>query len=105
MDIKISGIPFTDPAYYASITKDQLAHVLRSDSDYDMPLFEERLQVLQEAGANLLQKFGGTFENVIKECDKSAQNFLEIVTRNFPSYRCDLLNFYFPIVVRMNWLV
>lgn len=102
MVIQFSGIPFTDPAYYASITKDQLAHVLRSDSDYEMPLFEERLQVIQEAGKVLLQKFDGTFENVIKECDKSAQNFLEIVTRNFPSYRYDLLSFYIPSVVRVT---
>jgi len=33
------------------------------------------------------QKFGGTFLNVIKAADKSAQNLLKLIVENFPSFR------------------
>lgn len=82
-----SGIPLTDPNFYATITKDKLAHVFRSDSEYEIPLIEERLQVIQEAGKVLLEKYHGKVENVMKACDKRAQTLLKIVTTDFPSYR------------------
>ncbi|WAR19835.1 QSPP-like protein, partial [Mya arenaria] len=80
-------IPLTDPKYFASITKDQLAHVLRSDSSTEIPMFEERLEVLREAGTVMMEKYGGKFVNVIKKCENSAQSLLKIVTDDFPSYR------------------
>lgn len=87
LKLRCAGIPLTDPNFYATITMDKLAHVFRSDSDYDIPLLEERLQVIHEAGKVLLQKYDGSFENVIKQCDKSAQSLLKLVTQDFPSYR------------------
>ncbi|KAH3850687.1 queuosine salvage protein-like [Dreissena polymorpha] len=81
------GIPFTDPHFYATITRDKLEHVLRSDSKQTIPLLDERLQVLQEAGKVLLQKFDGSFVNVIRLCEKSAQTLVQMIVENFPSYR------------------
>ncbi|XP_029462080.1 queuosine salvage protein [Rhinatrema bivittatum] len=81
------GIPITDASYYATITLDQLKHVLRSDTDVPLPLIEERLQVLREAGNILLEKFGGSYLNCVKKCEKSAQKLLQVVVENFPSYR------------------
>ncbi|KAL4238109.1 hypothetical protein ACF0H5_002821 [Mactra antiquata] len=81
------GIPVTDPQYYANITKDQLAHIFRSDSDYEIPMFAQRLEVLQDAGQVLLQQFNGNFANVIEQCNKSAQSLIKIVVEHFKSYR------------------
>nr|XP_033799368.1 queuosine salvage protein-like [Geotrypetes seraphini] len=52
-----------------------------------MPLIDERLRVLREAGNILLEKFGGSYLNCVKQCEKSAQKLLQLVVNNFPSYR------------------
>ena len=83
----VPGIPLTDPKYFATITKEQLIHILRSDSDYPIPLLDQRLDVIREAGKVLMEKYGGNFANVIAMCEKSAQNLLKIVVNDFSSYR------------------
>lgn len=52
-----------------------------------MPLIEERLRVLKEAGNVLLEKFDGSFLNCIKKSENNAQKLLMLVVENFPSYR------------------
>ncbi|XP_048448830.1 queuosine salvage protein isoform X1 [Rhincodon typus] len=81
------GIPITNASYVANITLDQLKYVLRSDTGVPMPLIEERLKVLKEAGNILLEKFDGSFLNCIKKSENSAQKLLQLVVENFPSYR------------------
>ncbi|XP_041042569.1 queuosine salvage protein isoform X2 [Carcharodon carcharias] len=81
------GIPITSASFFANITLDQLKYVLRSDTDVPMPLIEERLKVLKEAGNILLEKFDGSFLNCIKKSENSAQKLLRLVVDNFPSYR------------------
>ena len=49
------GIPITDPNYYASISHQDFMKVFRSDSDYDIPMVEERIEVMHEAGKALLK--------------------------------------------------
>ncbi|XP_074136270.1 queuosine 5'-phosphate N-glycosylase/hydrolase [Sminthopsis crassicaudata] len=81
------GIPLTRPSYYATVTLDQLQHILHSDTDVPMPLIEERHQILNETGKILLEKFGGSFLNCVRKSDKSAQKLLSLIVENFPSYR------------------
>ncbi|XP_066431550.1 queuosine 5'-phosphate N-glycosylase/hydrolase-like [Eleutherodactylus coqui] len=81
------GIPLTIASYYANITMDQLKHVLRSDSDFPIPMIEERLEILHQTGKILLEKFGGSFLNCVKMSEKSAEKLLRLVVENFPSYR------------------
>lgn len=81
------GIPFTDPVYLAALTREQLVHILRSDSDTPMPLIDERLQVLKEAGKVLTEKYEGSFVNVIAQCGNSAQKLLQLLVQDFPSFR------------------
>lgn len=82
------GINLTDPNVYASITKEELKAILKSDSDIDIPLLDDRLEVLQEAGKVLLKKYDGSFVNCVEKCEKSAQTLLKLVVNDFPSY-CD----------------
>ena len=77
----------TDPSYYATVTRDQLSEVFRSDSNYPIPLLDERLDVINEAGKTLMKKYDGSFLNVINKSDKSAQKLLKLVVSEFPSYR------------------
>ena len=87
MSFTTTGIPLTDPKFFATVTKEQLSHILRSDSEYPIPLLDERLDVINEAGKVLMEKYGGSFANVIAKCDKSAQTLLKLVVSDFPSYR------------------
>ena len=50
-----NGINITDANFYAEITEKKLAEILKSDSDIPIPLLEERLAVLREAGKVLLE--------------------------------------------------
>ena len=46
------GIPITNPAYWISeeCTDEQIAHVFRSATEEKIPLLEERISCLKEAG-------------------------------------------------------
>ncbi|XP_056661919.1 Q-nucleotide N-glycosylase 1 isoform X1 [Monodelphis domestica] len=81
------GIPFTKASYYATVTLGELQHYFRSDTDVPMPLIEERHKILNETGKILLEKFGGSFLNCVRKCDRSAQKLLSLIVENFPSYR------------------
>lgn len=50
-------IPHTSASYYATVTLDEVRHILRSDTDVPMFLIEERHRILNETGKILLEKF------------------------------------------------
>ncbi|PNJ71625.1 C9orf64 isoform 3 [Pongo abelii] len=52
-----------------------------------MPLVEERHRILNETGKILLEKFGGSFLNCVRESENSAQKLMQLVVESFPSYR------------------
>ncbi|EPY82404.1 kinesin family member 27 isoform 3-like protein [Camelus ferus] len=81
------GIPITSASYYATVTLDQVRHILRSDTDVPMPLIEERHRILNETGRILLEKFEGSFLNCVRKSEKSAQKLMHLVVESFPSYR------------------
>ncbi|XP_015416631.1 PREDICTED: UPF0553 protein C9orf64 homolog isoform X2 [Myotis davidii] len=83
----IPGIPITSASYYATVSLDQVRHILRSDTDVPMPLIEERHRILNETGKILLEKFEGSFLNCVRKSEKSAQKLMHLVVENFPSYR------------------
>ncbi|NXL90077.1 QSPP protein, partial [Alectura lathami] len=81
------GIPITTASYYATMTLEQVRKVFRSDTEVPMPLLEERHQVLNESGTVLMEKFGGSFLSLVKKSKNSAQKLVNLVVKNFPSYR------------------
>lgn len=86
------GIPVTSASYYATVTLEQVRHILRSDTVVPMPMMEERHRILNETGKILLEKFDGSFLNCVRKSEKSAQKLMNLVVENFPSYR-DLTQF------------
>ncbi|CAH2306001.1 Hypothetical predicted protein [Pelobates cultripes] len=81
------GIPLTAASYYSTVTMDQLKKILRSDSKFPIPMIEERLNILHQTGKVIMEKFGGSFLNVLKQSEKSAVKLMQLVVENFPSYR------------------
>ncbi|CAL1536126.1 unnamed protein product [Lymnaea stagnalis] len=81
------GFEVTTPSYYAKVDLKTLNTIFRSDSAYGIPLLDERHEVLNEAGNVLMEKYQGSFANVIKEANGCAQNLLHLVVDNFPSFR------------------
>lgn len=81
-------IPITNPAYYGSRATDQeLADIFKSDTKEEVPMLNERIRVMREAGKILCEKFDGSFVNCITKANYSAANLLDIIVDNFPSFR------------------
>ncbi|MFH4982295.1 hypothetical protein AB6A40_009004 [Gnathostoma spinigerum] len=81
------GIPLLNAEFMKSITVDNVKEIFKSDSGSPIPLVEERVKVISEAGRILEEKFNGTFYSCIENCNRSAVELLKIVTNNFESYR------------------
>lgn len=81
------GIKVTSADYLANITKEDVEHILRSDTSEPIPLLEERYRGLKEAGGVLMDKFDGSFANCILQSENSAQKLVELVVQNFNSYK------------------
>ncbi|XP_050514507.1 queuosine salvage protein [Diabrotica virgifera virgifera] len=81
------GIDILNPKFYSTITKEKLAEILKSDNKVEIPLFDERLKCLHEVGNVLLEKFDGSFENVVKKANHSAKTLLNLVVENFQCFK------------------
>ncbi|XP_011134932.1 queuosine salvage protein isoform X2 [Harpegnathos saltator] len=81
------GKPILDPAYYSKITLSDVESIFRGDDEVNIPLVNERLQVLHEAGKVLLSKYQGTFKTCIESCKGSAAKLLNLIVSEFKAYR------------------
>ncbi|XP_044746382.1 queuosine salvage protein [Coccinella septempunctata] len=83
---------FLDPKFYSTITTDELSKILKSDTDIEIPLLSERVKCLHEVGNVLLEKYSGSFEQMVKEADQSAEKLLKSIVENFKCF-CDEANY------------
>ncbi|XP_014599687.1 PREDICTED: UPF0553 protein C9orf64 homolog [Polistes canadensis] len=82
------GTPIIDPKYYSEITKNELEVIFRSDdNNTNIPLINERVRVLHQAGEVLLNKYKGTFVECIKSCSGSAKKLLKLIVTDFHSFQ------------------
>lgn len=51
-----------------------------------MPLTDERLDILHQVGHVLLDKFNGSFENVVRAANGSAVALVQLIVQNFPPF-------------------
>ncbi|XP_012227719.1 queuosine 5'-phosphate N-glycosylase/hydrolase [Linepithema humile] len=79
--------PMWDPKYYSQITQKEAEIIFRGDDETTIPLIEDRVKNLQQAGKILLDKYQGTFAECIKSCDGSAKKLLKLIVDEFESYR------------------
>eukprot|EP01135_Chromosphaera_perkinsii_P005374 Nk52_evm55s343 gene=Nk52_evmTU55s343 len=81
------GIPITDPKYYATVDRETLAKVFRSETSEAVSMLDERVKNLNEVGRVLLEKYEGSVVKFVESCENSAQKLLRKVACNFPCFR------------------
>ncbi|KAG0347340.1 hypothetical protein BG004_007930 [Podila humilis] len=84
------GIPITTPAFFASNEKlpdAEIERIFRSDTKEQIPLLQERIRIMREAGEVLVEKFDGSFVNCIAQAEGSALKLVDIITSNFSSFK------------------
>ncbi|KAH0605525.1 uncharacterized protein H6S33_004747 [Morchella sextelata] len=80
------GIPITCPYFWVDHTicsDDLLAHVFRSATDEQIPLLQERIDCLREAG----ERYDGRFANCVKEANGSAAALVVLLGDEFTCFR------------------
>ncbi|XP_022918685.2 queuosine 5'-phosphate N-glycosylase/hydrolase [Onthophagus taurus] len=81
------NVDILNAKYYSVISRDDLKEILRSDNEVDVPLLDDRVKCLHEAGSVLLEKFDGSFINCVKKAENSAVKLLDIIISNFKCFR------------------
>ena len=82
------GIPLLDGAYLATITRAQLAHAFRGN--IELPLLDERVEMLHQAGQILQAKYGGRYHNFVNDCSPrcydKGNGIVEHLTAEIPRF-------------------
>jgi len=79
-------IPLLEANFLEEMTLDKVKHIFRSSNNVEIPLLEKRLEFLQEAGRVLNNRFGGEFDNLIKEGSNDAVQIVQLIIDNFSSF-------------------
>ncbi|KAM0746603.1 hypothetical protein T439DRAFT_134946 [Meredithblackwellia eburnea MCA 4105] len=80
------GVDIVNPRLWKEAPDSEIKRWFKSDQDEEMPLMNDRVRVIREAGTVLHDHFGGSFENVIKQANGSALALVDLVTTHFPCY-------------------
>jgi len=84
------GFPITDPHFLSGISAGDLAHIFSSPGA--MPMFEERLKNLREAGSIILSELGGDIMSLFDAASGlSAVRLVSEIVSLFPSFRDEAL--------------
>jgi hypothetical protein len=84
------GFPITDPHFLSGITADDLAEIFSGQGR--MPMFEERLKNLREAGSIILSELGGDIMSLFDLASGlSAVRLVNRIVSLFPSFRDEAL--------------
>jgi hypothetical protein len=78
------GSPLFDGATLASISASDLRHILRGN--VEIPMFQERLDILHEVGRVLVAQFDGSFINLIRAAENDVVALVRLLVTRFPSF-------------------
>ena len=84
------GISITTPSFWQDIDAcpdTLLAHVFRSATAEPIPLLEERISILREAGKILCRDFESSPATLIKQADHSASLLVILLVQHFPNFQ------------------
>jgi len=84
------GIPITDAAFLADIPSEDLKRIFAGEGE--IPLFQERLFNLREAGRALLTQWDGNIVHLVEAAAGNAVRIIELVVSSFPSFRDEALH-------------
>jgi hypothetical protein len=77
-----SSIPITTPSYWVSCPDADLRHVFRGGTE-EMPLLDERIKILREAGRVLEEEFEGEVTHLVEEGGGSAKGLVSLLVERF----------------------
>lgn len=79
-----NGVQILDAKFLSEITESELENILKGNTQ--IPLFEERLNILRDIGTVLQEKFDGDLTNLVKQANGDAQDLVHLIIENFPSF-------------------
>ncbi|MCX6789556.1 MAG: queuosine salvage family protein [Candidatus Gribaldobacteria bacterium] len=79
--------PILDANFLAKISRQDFADIFASSNGQTIPLFEKRLAITRQTGQVLAKKYNGQASNIVKAAKKSASKLIELLLRDFPSFR------------------
>ena len=82
--VQDESLPLLDGAYMASIPASDLRHILRGN--VEIPMFQERLDILQEVGRVLVSQFDGSFIELVSAAKNDAVELVRLLVTCFPSF-------------------
>ncbi|KAL8657568.1 MAG: hypothetical protein Q9226_001778 [Calogaya cf. arnoldii] len=83
-------IPITTPSFWTNgteCTDDLLRHVFRSATPELIPLLDERMACIREAGRILAEEFNGSVTYLIEQAKQSATALVNLLVINFPCFK------------------
>ncbi|MEN8239918.1 MAG: queuosine salvage family protein [Actinomycetota bacterium] len=83
-----TGIPILEGGYLAGVTRGDLEKIFAGDTE--MPMLDERVEILNEAGTILVDRYNGRFHNFVADCTPAqyadGDGILERLVDEFPRF-------------------
>lgn len=71
--------------YCANLSKKDFSHILRAN--IEIPLFKERLDIINEIGRIIINKYDGQLSNLINKANGDSEELIKLIIEDFPSFR------------------
>ena len=82
------GVPILDGSFLAGVTRPDLETVFTGN--IELPMLDEKMEVLHQVGSKLAQKYGGRFHNFINSCPPRlydhGSGLIERMVEEFPRF-------------------
>lgn len=79
------GYNILDFNFCTNLSAEDFSQILRAN--VNIPLFTERLKIINNIGKTVTEKYNGRLINLIKEADKDSQKLLDLIITNFPEFK------------------
>ena len=86
-----NGYDLCNPEYLKNLSENELKKILIGN--IEIPLFKERLSLLNELGKIVLEKYNGSFSKIVEMADYNATKLTEILVKDFPNIFNDVENY------------
>ena len=82
------GIPVLDGSFLRAVTRPELERIFAGN--IELPMLDEKMQVLHEVGAALSEKYAGRFHNFVKACSPrlydNGNGLIDRLVKEFPRF-------------------
>lgn len=82
------GVPVLDGAFLAKVTRPELEQIFAGN--IELPMLDEKMQVLHQVGAVLSEKYAGRFRNFVKSCSPrlydNGNGLIDRLVKEFPRF-------------------